>query len=308
MDNGISIIIITAGIRNDISNCIDSLSNQLSIFDELIIVENNNAPILRKVITTYSQKVKFPIKYIHESNIGYSFARNIGIKKSTHRWISFIDDDCVADNNWLIQIKKCIKLHTKTHVIVGQSKPIDNNNPYSFIIFILDYDWKLQGRINSRIVDFATLDTKNITYNKQFLLQKGVKFNTLFNLGGEDIDLGYQLKKLGAKAIYSPNIIIRHKNPTNIKDFISKIIRNQKSEILLNKIWKNLTHHKPQTKFIFKISHYVNIFNYPKKQIFGLYYSFFLFSLLNKFVKTLIIVNNTWFTLQYKKPYIVCQK
>jgi len=65
----------------------------------VIVVDNGSTDNTKEVVLNFKDKLN--IKYVYEVQSGIPYARNAGIRNATKDIIAFIDDDCVADRNWL---------------------------------------------------------------------------------------------------------------------------------------------------------------------------------------------------------------
>ncbi len=88
----ISIIVPVYNSEKYISRCIDSIINQTYINIEIIIVNDGSLDGSGKILDRYAAIDK-RIKVFHQKNKGVSSARNIGIKMSKGKYISFVDSD-----------------------------------------------------------------------------------------------------------------------------------------------------------------------------------------------------------------------
>lgn len=96
-DKLVSVVICTYNRAKSLERCIGSLEKQTYSNFEIIVV---NGP---STDDTYKVLEKFPeVISIKQNNLnGLSFARNLGIEISKGYIVAFIDDDAVADENWL---------------------------------------------------------------------------------------------------------------------------------------------------------------------------------------------------------------
>ncbi len=106
MDNNlsISVIIITRNRAESLKDALDSLTRQSRQPDEVIIVDNDSKDNTREVALSFNDRLN--IKCIYEAIRGIPHARNAGIENATGDIIAYIDDDCVADQDWL----KCLEI------------------------------------------------------------------------------------------------------------------------------------------------------------------------------------------------------
>lgn len=105
MDNNlsISVIIITRNRAESLNETLISLTKQSRQPDEVIVVDNDSKDNTREVALNFSDRLN--IKCIYEAIRGIPHARNAGIRNATGDIIASIDDDCVADENWLKHIE-----------------------------------------------------------------------------------------------------------------------------------------------------------------------------------------------------------
>jgi GT2 family glycosyltransferase len=90
----ISLVVITKDRRDELTICVESLRqlNYPREKVEIIIVEECSDP-LRIHGVKYIQ--------IPRQNKGWGYARNIGVRASSHDLIAFVDDDCIVTDQWL---------------------------------------------------------------------------------------------------------------------------------------------------------------------------------------------------------------
>jgi len=100
----ISVVIVTRNRAELLKDALDSLTRQSRQPDEVIIVDNDSKDNTKEAALNFSDRLN--IKYIYEPKRGIPHARNAGIRNTTGDIIASIDDDCVADENWL----KCLEI------------------------------------------------------------------------------------------------------------------------------------------------------------------------------------------------------
>ena len=82
-----------------LKDALESLIRQSRPPDEVVVVDNASEDHTRDVVVGFEGKLN--VKYIYEPIRGIPRARNAGLKASTGDIIAFIDDDCLADEDWL---------------------------------------------------------------------------------------------------------------------------------------------------------------------------------------------------------------
>ena len=100
---------------NDIKEAVESVLNQTLKPHEVILAVDHNEELFRKLVETYRDSIeirrKFPnlnecqsisIKIVLNTGAqGLSETRNVGIRASTGDIVAFIDDDAIAEPDWL---------------------------------------------------------------------------------------------------------------------------------------------------------------------------------------------------------------
>ena len=89
----ISVVVITLNRAEWLKDTLGSLVRQTRQPDEVIVVDND------------SQDNTKGVKYVSEKTRGIPYARNTGVRNATGDIVAFIDDDCIADENWLKYIQ-----------------------------------------------------------------------------------------------------------------------------------------------------------------------------------------------------------
>lgn len=103
-EEGISVVVCTFNRLAMLKKCLESLQRQTYRNFEIIIVNDHSSDGTRQ----YLEAVQFPNLTIvhHEKNLGLSPSRNDGINQAQFGLVAFTDDDCVAGEGWLLEIKK----------------------------------------------------------------------------------------------------------------------------------------------------------------------------------------------------------
>jgi glycosyltransferase involved in cell wall biosynthesis len=95
----ISVIVVTFNRANMLRDALVSLTGQTRSPEEVIVVDNDSGDTTKDVVFQFKNSLN--VRYVLEKTRGIPSARNTGIKTSTGDIIVFMDDDCVADKEWL---------------------------------------------------------------------------------------------------------------------------------------------------------------------------------------------------------------
>ncbi len=99
----ISVVVITRNRAEWLKDALDSLARQSRRPDEVVVVDNASEDHTGDIVRTFGDKLN--VKYVYEAVRGIPRARNAGVRNATGDIIAFMDDDCVADQDWLKYIE-----------------------------------------------------------------------------------------------------------------------------------------------------------------------------------------------------------
>ena len=100
----ISIIVPVYNAQNTLNRCIDSIMNQTFYDWELLLIDDGSIDKSGEICDKYAE-FDNRVKVFHKKNEGVSTTRNLGIKNSIGKYITFIDsdDEVVAEFNLQMQ-------------------------------------------------------------------------------------------------------------------------------------------------------------------------------------------------------------
>jgi len=96
----ISVVIPVYNVELYLEKCLDSVINQTYSFLEIILIDDGSKDKSGEICDKYANIDK-RIKVIHKENGGLSDARNMGIEKSTGKYITFIDSDDYVELDYI---------------------------------------------------------------------------------------------------------------------------------------------------------------------------------------------------------------
>ena len=153
--NKVSVIIPTKNRMEDIKKCLESISSQTRLPDELVVVDSSDTKELKSWLDSFCRSrfpVPFNFKYIH-AKVGLTKARNTGLDNSTKDIVIYVDDDVILD-------KECIRE----------------------IVHVFDND--LEKKVGIVFCYNYLLDNKDSIRDNKILHCIGQIFATIFFLGG----------------------------------------------------------------------------------------------------------------------------
>ncbi len=182
----------------------------------VLVIDNGYNDSARAIVANYNNQLN--IKYYFENKIGLSQARNRGIKESVTNYVAFIDDDSVADKDWLKNILNDFLNMRPVPAAVGGRINVkyESDKPqwinHSLESFLGRFD--LGGR--KKYLENDGLRGGNMAFVRKVLFEMG-GFNTKLgrvgnNLLSNDEELIFQkIRKKNLPVFYNPKILVWHK-------------------------------------------------------------------------------------------------
>ncbi len=166
---------------------------------EVIVVPSPNDPGVKNLSTS---KLQLQILSADDDPFGgtsASYKRNAGARAAIAPWLAFIDDDCVADKNWLLQAQKRLQA-TDCQAIEGLTKiPSPEKMTYTY-----------KGL--QRLSKAGGYQTCNMFYKRDVFLQCG-GFDLNFPFYLEDTDLAWTLLDRGHNIVFDETCVVEHPVP-----------------------------------------------------------------------------------------------
>lgn len=203
----VSIIVCTYNRVVYLKKCLDSLQKLNYPNCEIIVVNGPSTDETDEVLSDYCD-----IKVLKQPKLnGLSVARNIGIEASSGEIIAFIDDDAVADANWLT----CLVEEYKDETIGGVGGLV-----YGSEMTHIQFDNGVidkcaiptairNNNVSSKKNEFPILMGTNCSFRKDVLLSLG-GFDAYFKYYHDESDLCVRILKKGFKIIYSRHAFVVH--------------------------------------------------------------------------------------------------
>lgn len=205
----ISVIVCGRNSEKFIEECIESIMQQEFKDFELIVVDDYSADKTKEKIKELQKKHSIRLIELKEHK-GISKARNHGIKAAQGKFIAFIDSDCIAEKDWLKELKKGFEENT---VSVGGPNIVPANASQKEKIF--DELLLLISGLGSNYVKNSKEITEakhnpscNSMYSKE-ILEKMNGFNEKLS-SNEDPELDFRINKTGKKIKFNPKAVVFH--------------------------------------------------------------------------------------------------
>lgn len=173
----------------------------------VFVVENDSTRASEPVVESCRDLLRWPLYYGIESSRGYSHVRNRLVEMATAEgmdYIAFIDDDEVAEPQWLDELLKYAQ-QTRAEVVLGPVLSHFEEPVPSWLAAAFDR----RRHENGHQVGARDFRTGNVLLRTDILRNVDGPFCHAFALtGGEDSHLGRTLERSGTKFVWADDAIV----------------------------------------------------------------------------------------------------
>lgn len=217
----ISVVICTYNRATYLRDALNSLYHQTLSKQcfEVIVADNNSTDDTKQLCQAYIETHSgMRMIYLNEQEQGASFARNTGAAIASSPLLCFMDDDAIANDDYLSRIVQFFETHPSSGGLGGRiipkyipSEPQWMSHYVSSMVGNFDY----APQVSAFKPGKYPLES-NMIVPKQ-LFDKIGGFNTSLpgvkgelRIGGEGKDFFFRLQALGHAIYYDPNIVVHH--------------------------------------------------------------------------------------------------
>lgn len=101
---GITVGVITRNRAGDLEEMLESLTRQVRQPDEVLVVDNGSSDPTQAMLEKFRDRLPLRCQFLERADI--PAARNLVIRSAAHDIISFIDDDCISEPDWLAAVER----------------------------------------------------------------------------------------------------------------------------------------------------------------------------------------------------------
>lgn len=189
----LSVIVPAFNEEKNISKALDSLINQTSLPEEIIVVDDGSTDRTKDIVSKYIEKYPF-IRYHFQVNSGLAASRCTGIKLATQEYIGFLDSDDEWTSNFSSNIKNFFKNNENIKWLTsGYARKYEDGT--DAFVKTLDKQYVKNGIIDDYFKVEATNSfsiTNTMVINRCVFDKVGL-FDTSISKFGEDLDMWFRI-------------------------------------------------------------------------------------------------------------------
>jgi len=242
----ISVAVCTYNRADVLPKCLESLANQSANKElfEVLIIDNNSTDETKKLAEDFCKEHR-NFSYIFEEKQGLSQARNRAIDEAKGTYLAYIDDDAIADREWVKSILDCFN-QTNADVLGGPVKSFIDTEKIPRFYDAKTHDFYCgdeRKRLQPPKFSFG-FSGCNTCFKKSLFDEFGTYLTDLGMIGnkqrmGEDSEMGYRLLKANKIFYYEPGMKIDHHIRMNNITFTGILKRSYDTGIEIGRMMKD---------------------------------------------------------------------
>lgn len=220
-----------------LKSCLESILQQNCPEEwqvEIVVIDNDVAQTAKSLITELGKTSTLPLHYFVEASQGIPLARNKGCDESLRLgadWILFIDDDEIAEPDWLVAYYKATHQYN-SNVYSGPVRYLFPENYAEWLGNPSGLNTK-DGSVKKRAA------TNNAMVHKSVFVNDGLRFDDNMALtGGSDTDFFIRYYHMDGKIIHVKNAVVSEEvlsNRLKISWRLKRQFRSSANRVYVNK-------------------------------------------------------------------------
>lgn len=248
-DPRVSVAICTRARPEALRRALESLTGQIGADAELLVIDNASPDSSTGTLV----RRHFPsARYIREPVAGLDFARNRALREARGDVVAFIDDDAVADPEWVREIRATFAASPKLGACTGRVEALTLDTPGARafeanggfarglrpIRLPTDAALRLHG-FHAPLIAWAVSVGAgcSLAVRRDLALHLG-GFDEALDLGaalpgGGDLDMMWRILQSGAEVVYQPAVRARHEHRVTEASAHEQIVGHQRALVAL---------------------------------------------------------------------------
>lgn len=247
----ISIIIVNYNGINILPNCLNALTKTCYPDFEVIIVDNGSNDASIEFLENFKEQSRIRMTIIkNELNLGFAEANNIGVACSSCKYVAFLNNDTLVDENWLGILVNALEgnptIGAVQSLLLRKSGEVDSIGAAMDIFGTasdLSVPIKEASRLHGISEIFSACAAAMLIRRELFNRVGG--FDPKFFAYYEDADLSWRIRLFGYKVFIDFDSIVYHLRGTTSNKFKGNLFdyhlyKNQLAMLIKNHTLKSL--------------------------------------------------------------------
>ena len=224
-----------------LDDCLASLENQTWLEREFILVDNGSTDGSSGRIRAWAERLPGAQAILLRENTGFCRGNNLAIAKARGEWIALLNNDAVAEPDWLEQLVRHADAGARIGMLGSKILFLEQPGVIDKVGHLIYWDGQNRGRGTmesdrgqyDQAEEILWPDACAALYHRKVFEETG-GFDESFFAFGDDADLGMRARLLGWKAWYVPTARVHHRHSATAGAYSPlKIMLVERNRLLL---------------------------------------------------------------------------
>ncbi len=208
----VSVIVCSYNGARTLADCLNSLGKLNYPNYEVILVDDGSTDNTAQIVAQFPK-----VRYLHQSNLGLSHARNAGAAAATGEVFAYTDSDCMADPDWLYYLVGTLVSGEYAGVGGPNMSPPAQNAIQACVAAAPG------GPSHVLLTDTVAehIPGCNMAFYRWAFEQVG-GFDPEYHKAGDDVDFCWRLQQSGCVIAFSPTAIVWHHRRFTLRAFLKQ--------------------------------------------------------------------------------------
>jgi GT2 family glycosyltransferase len=209
----VSVAICTLG-RPALARCLRSLAAGSARPVEVVVVDQSPNASARPV--TEGLEGLPNVRHVAHTPTGLGAGQNEAVRRTSSPIVAVLDDDCVADEQWIAQVARLLAPGSALDVVGGRVLPLDEGR--ADVYPVASRTSTTARGFRDRVRPWDVGSGNNFALRREWFNRIGGCNERLgpgsSGRGAVDVDLFYRLLRAGARVRYEPDLLVYHEQKT----------------------------------------------------------------------------------------------
>ena len=211
----VGVAITTLGRPHTLARCLRSLQEGSAHPAEVVVVDQSVDRSARPVVDACDRLPD--ARHVGHEASGLGAGQNEAVRHTRSRIVAVLDDDCVADPEWIAEAARLLAPESAVDMIGGRVLPLDEDGSAGLHPVSSRTSRHPRG-FRSRTRPWDVGSGNNFALRREWFDRIGGCDERLGpgspGRGAVDIDLFYRLLRAGARVRYEPSLVVYHERKT----------------------------------------------------------------------------------------------
>ena len=211
----LSVAISTRDRPDALERCLAALAAGDVLPAEIVVVDQSAGDETRAVVDR-ARGTGIPITYVRQEPLGLAVSQNTAVARASRPVIAVLDDDCIADRQWLAIVERSMAAPESLGAVTGRVLPLEPEGERQYPVASRT---STVGRdFHGKALPWPVGGGNNFAVRREWFDRIGGCDERLGpgapGEGGMDMDLFYRLLRAGARIRYVPEALVYHERQT----------------------------------------------------------------------------------------------